>query len=89
MTRTLVAALSIGALLAVELQAKIGVRAKVNIFQDVAAISPGLTWEAEINRAVATSFFLIPIISPALLQSEWCSREIDLFRDRERALGPE
>jgi hypothetical protein len=70
------------ALLAAELQQKIGRTPKVNIFQDVAAIPPGAEWEKQICEALESSFFLIPIVTPAMLQSEWCCREIELFRDR-------
>ena len=71
------------ALLAAELQQKIGRSLKVNIFQDVAAIPPGTEWEKQIRDAINGSFFLIPIVTPALLQSEWCCQEITLFRQRE------
>jgi hypothetical protein len=71
------------ALLAAELQQKIGRTLKVNIFQDVAAIPPGAEWEKQIQDALNASFFLIPIITPALLQSKWCCKEITLFRQRE------
>jgi hypothetical protein len=71
------------ALLASELQQKIGRHPKVNIFQDVAAIPPGAEWEKQIRDAINGSFFLIPIVTPALLQSEWCCQEITLFRQRE------
>jgi tetratricopeptide (TPR) repeat protein len=75
------------ALLAAELQQKIGRSQKVNIFQDVAAIPPGQEWERQIRSALNSSFFLIPIITPGTLQSEWCCREINLFRGRETTLG--
>ena len=71
------------ALLASELQQKIGRTLKVNIFQDVAAIPPGADWQRQIRDALDASFFLIPIVTPALLQSEWCCQEITLFRQRE------
>jgi hypothetical protein len=71
------------ALLASELQQKIGRKLKVNIFQDVAAIPPGAEWEKQIRDAIDGSCFLIPIVTPALLQSEWCCQEIALFRQRE------
>ena len=71
------------ALLAAELQQKIGRRLKVNIFQDVAAIPPGAEWEKQIRRTPKNSSFLIPIVTPASLQSEWCCREINMFRERE------
>ena len=71
------------ALLAAELQQKIGRSLKVNIFQDIAAIPLGTEWEKQIRDAINASFFLIPIVTPALLQSEWCCREITWFRQRE------
>ena len=40
------------ALLASELQQKIGRKLKVNIFQDVAAIPPGAEWEKQIRDAI-------------------------------------
>ena len=73
------------ALLASELQGKIGRNLKVNIFQDVAAIPPGAEWEKQIRQAIDGSLFLIPIVTPSLLQSEWCCQEISLFRQRESA----
>ena len=75
------------ALLTPELQQKVGRSQKVNIFQDVAAIPPGQEWERQIRSALNSSFFLIPIITPGMLQSEWCCREINLFREREATLG--
>ena len=74
-------------LLADELQAKIGREPRVQIFQDVAAIPYGANWEKEIRRALDQSSFLIPIITPAFLHSEWCCREVTHFRARQAALG--
>ena len=67
-------------LLASELQQQIGKARKVNIFQDVSAIPPGADWERQIKAAIETSFFLIPIITPAFLESDWCCREVKLFQ---------
>ncbi|WP_267360261.1 MULTISPECIES: toll/interleukin-1 receptor domain-containing protein [unclassified Methylobacterium] len=75
------------ALLTSELQQQVGREPKVNIFQDVAAIPPGGEWETQIRTAIGTSSFLIPIVTPAFLQSEWCCREVSLFRQREAELG--
>ena len=75
------------ALLAAELQQQIGRTPKVNIFQDVAAIPPGREWETQIRDAIEEASFIVPIITPGLLQSEWCCREVELFRQRERSLG--
>jgi TIR domain len=68
---------------AAELQAQIGSRLEVSIFQDITTVHPGTEWENEISLGLAASFFLIPILTPALVQSQWCCREILLFRQRE------
>ncbi|TXN42911.1 toll/interleukin-1 receptor domain-containing protein, partial [Methylobacterium sp. WL7] len=73
-------------LLSQELQQQIGRRPTVVIWQDVAAIPPGSEWEQQIRSAIGETSFIIPIITPAFLQSEWCSQEIDLFRLRENEL---
>jgi sulfatase modifying factor 1 len=74
-------------LLADELQLKIGRTPKVHIFQDVAAIPHGTDWLKEIHRALGDSSFLIPIVTPAFLQSEMCCAEVARFRQREMELG--
>ena len=74
-------------LLAKELQLKIGREPKVKIFQDVATIKHGQDWEKAIHAALNETSFLIPILTPAFLQSEWCCREVMHFHEREKALG--
>jgi TIR domain len=74
-------------LLADELQLKIGRAPKVNIFQDVVAIPHGSKWLNEIDNALNNSSFLIAIVTPAFLQSEWCCQEVLRFGDREAKLG--
>lgn len=74
-------------LLADELQQKIGRVPEVRIFQDVAAIPPGRDWERQINEALAASSFFIPIVTPGFLQSEWCCREVLLFREQATIQG--
>jgi len=73
--------------LAKDLQLKVGRQLRVKIFQDVAAIPHGTDWLKEIRKALAESSFLIPIITPAFLQSEMCCREVMHFREREIELG--
>jgi TPR repeat protein len=75
------------ALLAAELQQQIGRAFRVNIFQDVAAIPPGSEWARQIKDAIEASSFVIPIITPAFLQSEWCCKEVETFRSREERLN--
>ena len=53
----------------------------------MAAITYGANWEKENKQAIEQSSFLIPIITPAFLQSEWCYREVVQFRQRQAALG--
>lgn len=74
-------------LLARELQLAIGQRPKVRIWQDVATLNHGTEWETEIQRALGQSSFLIPIVSPAFLQSQMCCQEVRHFMVREKQLG--
>jgi hypothetical protein len=70
-----------------ELQQQVGRSQKVQIFQDVASIPLGASWERQIREGLAASSFLIPILTPAFFQSEWCCREVLQFREREAVLG--
>lgn len=74
-------------MLADEIQQGVGRIPRVNIFQDVAAIPPGTDWEKQIREAIAQASFLIPIITPGFLQSEWCCNELLYFREHERTQG--
>src|ERR1700736_4743378 len=67
------------ALLAQDLQLKIGRSHTVNIWQDVSAIPPGTRWLRQIRDFISDSSFLIPIVTPALLQSKECCREKNFF----------
>ncbi len=74
-------------LLADELQLLIGRRQQVHLWQDVAAIPHGADWLKEIHKALGESSFLIPIVTPAFLESEMCCQEVTRFRQREQELG--
>jgi formylglycine-generating enzyme required for sulfatase activity len=74
-------------LLAEQLQLVIGRRQIVSIFQDEVAIPLGATWREQIYKALDESSFLIPIVTPAFLESEWCCREVQHFSEREQRLG--
>lgn len=74
-------------LLAQALQLRVGRNPQVRIFQDVTAIPHGTDWLRQIEQALGESSFLIPILTPAFLQSEMCCREVMHFRAREAALG--
>jgi hypothetical protein len=68
-----------------ELQQQYG-HSPITIFQDVAAIAPGAEWEREIRNAIGRSTFLIPIITPAFIESEWCLKEVRIFLEREQQI---
>src|SRR6185312_6507679 len=74
-------------LLADQLRLLIGRRQPVRIWQDVAAIPHGADWLKAIHKALGESSFLIPIVTPAFLESEMCCQEVMTFREREKALG--
>jgi hypothetical protein len=71
-----------------ELGAQLG-RSKRNfrLWQDQEAISPGKLWESEIKTAVEQSVFFIPIVTPRVVNSEYCQFEFESFLARERTLG--
>ncbi|MDF7774119.1 TIR domain-containing protein [Sphingomonas sp. AOB5] len=69
-----------------ELQQQYG-RQKVNVFQDLAAISAGDDWKQQIVAALENATFLIPILTPSFLESEHCCEEVALFLEREARLN--
>ena len=71
-----------------ELGAQLG-RSKRNfrLWQDQEAISPGKLWGSEIKTAVEQSVFFIPIVTPRVVNSEYCQFEFEAFLARERGLG--
>ncbi|HEY0326586.1 MAG TPA: toll/interleukin-1 receptor domain-containing protein [Allosphingosinicella sp.] len=72
-------------LLMAEVQQQYG-KERVQIFQDAAAIVHGAEWEREIRASLGDATFFIPIITPNFIQSEWCSREVSIFLEREQDL---
>jgi formylglycine-generating enzyme required for sulfatase activity len=72
--------------LANALQLNVG-RQPVQIFQDINAIPHGAEWEQEIDKALGSSSFMVPIVTPGFMQSEWCCKEVLRFREREKELG--
>src|SRR6185503_12142912 len=42
---------------------------------------------AAISEGVTTSLLLIPIVSPRYVQSDWCRRELEAFRESEAPAG--
>jgi TIR domain/Sel1 repeat len=59
----------------------------VKVWQDVSAIDYGADWFSKINEALNRATFFVPIITPRLLKSEWCMKELRIFIERERLLN--
>ena len=57
------------------------------LWQDKEAIAPGKLWESEIKNAVEQSVFFIPLVTPRMVNSQYCQFEFDSFLRREHALG--
>ena len=71
--------------LAAELQSQIGTT--VEIFMDNDSIQLGAQWRERLEEGLASSTFLLPIITPSFLTSTYCQGELATFRRHERALG--
>jgi CheY-like chemotaxis protein len=62
-------------------------RADFNIFQDIDGIEFGQQWQKRLDQAIASTRFLIPIITPLFLQSRACRDELGKFIEHEKELG--
>jgi len=62
-------------------------RADFNIFQDIDGIEFGQQWQARLDRAIVSTRFLIPIITPLFFQSSACRDELEKFIEHEKRLG--
>jgi hypothetical protein len=58
----------------------------VEVWQDTHDIRGGARWELEIRKAIASSVFFIPIVTPSSVNSTTRQLEWDAFRETERAL---
>ncbi len=61
-------------------------RSDIKIFKDV-DIELGVPWSARIDEALATATFLLPIVTPGFLRSQYCCEELQAFLEHEEALG--
>lgn len=59
----------------------------LRIFIDRKGIEDGDNWKTRIREAAAYSKCLIPLFQPTYFQSEWCVRELSLFRYRHQSLA--
>jgi TIR domain len=44
-------------------------------------------WKTEIDKAIEQSVFFIPIVTPRMVNSEYCKFELESFLAREKSLG--
>ena len=58
-----------------------------NIFQDVDGIEFGQKWKKRLTEAIATSRFLIPVVTPLFFKSDPCRDELKQFIEHEKSLG--
>jgi CheY-like chemotaxis protein len=58
-----------------------------NIFQDVDGIEFGQQWQKRLNETLATSRFLIPIVTPLFFKSDACRDELRRFIEHEQSVG--
>ena len=70
-----------------ELQLRVGKNHQVDIFKDTVSLPPGAEWDPAIRARLLSGNFFVAIVTPAFFQSEWCCRELMLFRKREEQLG--
>ncbi len=59
----------------------------VHIFRDLETIRTGDDWKKEIDDALAEASFMIAMVTPGFLRSEWCCYEVNQFLKREQKLG--
>jgi CheY-like chemotaxis protein len=55
-----------------------------NIFQDIDGIEFGQQWQKRLDQAIASTRFLIPIITPLFFQSDACRDELTKFMAHEK-----
>ncbi|MEW6438311.1 MAG: TIR domain-containing protein [Pseudomonadota bacterium] len=71
-----------------ELRSQLGRSRKTfRLWQDKEAIAAGRLWKKAIDAAISESAFFIPIITPTVVRSPYCSEELERFLAREAALG--
>lgn len=60
---------------------------EVKIFLDREEITSGDDWRKRIQKALATSRCMIPVLIPDYFNREWCLREFAVILHRQRELG--
>jgi TIR domain len=59
----------------------------IEIFVDKSSLGWGDDWEEKIERAVLTTSFFVPVLTPRYFASESCRRELRLFANKAANLG--
>jgi hypothetical protein len=59
----------------------------LRLWQDAEAIPPGTLWQSQIEAAVQQAVFFIPIVTPRVLNSQYCELEFQRFLTREKELN--
>jgi CheY-like chemotaxis protein len=57
------------------------------IFQDVDGIEFGQKWKEQLSKAISTSTFLVPVVTPLFFKSDPCRDELKQFIGHEKSLG--
>jgi formylglycine-generating enzyme required for sulfatase activity len=63
-------------------------KAGLNVWYDVSGISGGSRWRAEIENAIRLSKYLIVILSPDSIESDWVEREFLFASNLKRKIIP-
>jgi hypothetical protein len=50
-------------------------------------IQPGINWDINLKRRIATSRIMLPLLSADYFHSEWCRKEMALMLEREQSIG--
>jgi TIR domain len=61
----------------------------VSVFQDIADIRTGDNWRERLELTLNSASFLVPIVTPRFLNSEWCREEVETFCEAAIVMGQE
>ncbi|MFD3926889.1 TIR domain-containing protein [Streptomyces sp. NPDC058614] len=59
---------------------------RLEIFLDESSLSWGDAWRTRIESALASATFLIPVVTPRFLKSQWCRKEVITFSGHAASL---
>jgi hypothetical protein len=59
----------------------------IKVFQDRDDIAVGERWQRRLAEGLAESTFLLPVVTPSFLTSDYCRDEYATFAEQEQALG--